>query len=57
MTKHEPISSKDIKLEKEIWRKLGKSGKKKKREVDTTKQIRVVQSVKAGHIRGGHAYH
>jgi hypothetical protein len=57
MVKQVSIPLKDPKEEKELWRKIGKSEKKKRRNIDITKNIRVVQSIKAGHIRSGHAFH
>ncbi len=57
MVKQASIPLKDSREEKELWRKIEKSEKKKRRNIDTTKNIRVVQSVKVGHIRGGHAFH
>jgi len=57
MTPVEVYDKTDIKTEKKLWRQLGKMKKKKKSIPDNSKQFRVVQSVKAGHIRGGHAFH
>lgn len=57
MTSVETQDKRDIKTEKKLWRQLGKMKLKKKSIPDNSKQFRVVQSVKVGHIRGGHAFH
>jgi hypothetical protein len=57
MTAVEVYDKTDIKTEKRLLRKLGKLKKKQIYIPDNSKQFRVVQSVKAGHIRGGHAFH
>lgn len=57
MTPVEVYDKTDLKTEKRLLRKLGKLKKKQTSIPDNSKQFRVVQSVKAGHIRGGHAFH
>ncbi len=57
MTSVETQDKRDLKTEKKLWRQLGKLKTKRKFTTDNTKQFRIVQSVNAGHIRGGHAFH
>jgi len=54
-----PPAGKDRKREKRLWKQLGggRGEKQNKSDSKTLKQFRIVQSVKAGHIRGGHAFH
>jgi hypothetical protein len=48
---------KDRRKEKQLWKQLEKVEKQNKPDSKNLKQFRMVQSVKAGHIRGGHAFH
>ncbi len=57
MTPIEVYDKTDLKTEKKLWRQLGKLKKKQISQPENPKRFRVVQSVKAGHIRGGHAFH
>lgn len=57
MTAVEVYDKTDLKTEKRLLKKLGKLKIKQTPIPDNSKQFRVVQSVKAGHIRGGHAFH
>ena len=57
MKTSEIFDDNNAKGKKLLWRQIKKLGKQNKHESDNTKQFRVVQSVKAGHIRGGHAFH
>ena len=57
MTTTKVYNKTDLKTEKKLWRQLGKLKKKQKSSPQNTKQFKVVQSVTAGHIRGGHAFH
>jgi len=47
----------NLKAEKKLWRQLSKLKKKQKSLPQNSKQFKAVQSITAGHIRGGHAFH
>jgi len=57
MTSVEVYDKTDLKTEKKLWRQLARLKKKRKFIPDNTKHFKAVQSVTAGHIRGGHAFH
>jgi hypothetical protein len=49
--------SKDLKTTKTLQRKMGTSGLKSGFKDQSTKRQRIVLSVTAGHVRGGHSFH
>jgi hypothetical protein len=53
----ETLDKKDLKAEKKLWRHLEFANRHEKHSSQTTKQFKFVQSINAGHIRGGHAFH
>ncbi len=57
MTAVEIYDKTDLKTGKRLLRRLGKLKKKQKSLPENSKQYKVTQSIKAGHIRGGHAFH
>ncbi|MBI1808230.1 MAG: hypothetical protein HYR76_14420 [Ignavibacteria bacterium] len=56
--KNESISSKnDLKKTKRLMRKLDRLSLQHQQKSENLKRFRITQSVKAGHIRGGHGFH
>jgi hypothetical protein len=53
----EALEKKNLKAEKKLWRQLEFLSRHEKQASRTTKQFKFVQSINAGHIRGGHAFH
>jgi|APIni6443716594_1056825.scaffolds.fasta_scaffold94059_1 hypothetical protein len=53
----ETLEKKILKEEKKVWRQLELLHRHEKHTPGHLKQFRIVQSVNAGHIRGGHAFH
>ncbi len=49
--------SKELKPSKMLQRKLGNLDQKSKIKNQSTKRQRIVLSVTAGHVRGGHSFH
>jgi hypothetical protein len=56
--RHDDVPVKnDPKQMKFVLKKLEKSHTHLRRQNESVKRLRIVQSVKSGHIRGGHAFH
>ena len=53
----EILDKKNLKVEKKLWRQLDHLNRHQKHSPGYTNQFKFVQSVNAGHIRGGHAFH
>jgi hypothetical protein len=49
--------SKDLKITKSLQRKINTTGLKTGFKDQSTKRQRIVLSVTAGHVRGGHSFH
>ncbi len=49
--------SKELRTNKTIQRKIGTSVLKSRFKDQSTKRQRIIISVNAGHVRGGHSFH